>query len=174
VSLLLAGRPTGTACYPYGFAGILPRRGSMEDLLTGALAGVWKARAHTHTSLLNLGALPATVVFWAHTAAFRGLPRNASRVGWFVNTRCLTSFWIARFECRPTNRLSSLRFSAGFLISSNQTPQYYVDLTAIVFSYALANDLPPTLYKAVYRQHRKITIWKTFNRKCGLVTGEIR
>jgi len=39
------------------------------------------ARAHTYTSLLRLGALPATVVFWAHTAAFRGLPSNASRVG---------------------------------------------------------------------------------------------
>jgi len=51
VSLLLAGRPTGTVCYPYGFADILPRRGSMEDLLTGELAGAWNARAHTHTPL---------------------------------------------------------------------------------------------------------------------------
>jgi hypothetical protein len=144
----------------------------MEDLLTGALTGA--RNADTHTSLLKLGALPTTVVFWAHTAAFRGLPSNASRVGWFLNTRSLTSFRIARFEYRPTHRLSRLRFSAGFLSPSNQSPQYYVDMTAIVFYYTLASDLPPALCKAVYRQHRKITTWKTFNRKYGLVTGEIR
>jgi len=46
---------------------------------------------------------------------------------------------------------------AVFFSSSNQTPQYYVDLTAIIFSCTLANDLPPTPRKAGYRQHRKIT-----------------
>lgn len=43
-----------------------------------------RARTHTQTSLLTLRALSATVVFWAHTAAFRGLPSNASRIGCFI------------------------------------------------------------------------------------------
>jgi hypothetical protein len=89
------GRPTGTACYPYGFADILPRRGRMEDFTDWCTC--WcleraRARTHTHTHTYLFAAAGRLAGYRSFLGPHRSIPWTAEQreSGWLIRKHALS------------------------------------------------------------------------------------
>jgi len=131
-------------------------------------------RARTHTHLFaEAGRLAG---YRSFLGPHRSIPWTAEQreSGWLICKHALPHI-VSDCQVRIPVDTPAIAFEIfrGF-------PQFHQSNAAILRRFdshrffLYPNYLPPTLCNAVYRQHRKITTWKTFNRKCGLVTGEIR
>jgi len=101
-----------------------------------ALAGAWNARAHTHTHTHLFAEAVRLAGYRSFLGPHRSIPWTTEQreSGWLICKHALSHI-VPDCQVRIPADTPAIVFevSAGFLSSSNQTPQYYVDLTAIVF-----------------------------------------